>query len=73
MNVWGNRKQKYNKREDLEKGWVNGAPDKSRFVQAQCSEVGRKVEKKREISLMRFKIEGKDPDLQWQQEISAEC
>jgi hypothetical protein len=49
----------------LEKGWVNGARDKSRFVPAQCSEVGRKVEKKIEISLVRLKIEGNDPDLQW--------
>lgn len=50
----------------MEKGWVNGAPDKSRFVQTQWNKVGRKVEKKIEISLMRLKIEGKDPDLRWQ-------
>ena len=38
----------------MEKGWVKAAPDKSRFVQAQWNEVGRKVEKKIEISLMRL-------------------
>lgn len=50
----GNREVEHNKREDLEKGWVKAAPDKSRFVQAQWNEVGRKVEKKIEISLMRL-------------------
>lgn len=48
-NVWGNKKWKYNKREDLEKGWVNGAPDQQ-VCSSTMEGIGGRVEKKQRLA-----------------------